>query len=86
MHIQSFRKWIKRVYHTEEDEMDCGAFLKWVPQYVDLEVAGENPDLIFPDAKQHLLQCDECYDLYLTLRDVAEMEEKQAVPELADQR
>jgi predicted anti-sigma-YlaC factor YlaD len=83
MHLKSFRSWLKRIYLTRDEELDCEQLLEILPQYVDLEVAGEPADQSLPDVEDHLTQCAECYDLYLTLRDVAALEKKRAAPELA---
>jgi predicted anti-sigma-YlaC factor YlaD len=84
MHLKPFRKWIRQIYLTPDEELDCEQFLDRIPQYVDLEVAGENADQQFPGVEQHLSQCAECYDLYLTLRDVAMLEQDETPRETAD--
>ncbi len=80
IHVESFRKLIRRIYNTQDEELDCDALLECLPQYVDLEVAGEDVD--FPEVNQHLAQCDACQDMYLTLREAASLESQEAVPEL----
>jgi predicted anti-sigma-YlaC factor YlaD len=84
-YLESFRKWVRRVYATWDKELDCDGFFKAIPKYVDMEVAGEKANLCFPEIEQHLGQCPECCDLYLTLRDVALLESqqvaRQATPE-----
>lgn len=88
MHLKSFRKWVRQIYATRDEELDCADFLQVVPQYVDLKVAGEDEKAgqHFPGVKHHLTQCQECYDLYLTLRDVAQLESQPIASELADLR
>ena len=82
VHIESFRKLIRRIYNTQDEELDCDALLERLPQYVDLEVAGEDVGRAVPEVNQHLAQCDACQDMYLTLRDAASLESQEAVPEL----
>ena len=74
MTIKSFRKWIRLIFGTQEEESDCEAFAKAIPQYVDLQVAGEPAEIRFPKVNHHLTQCSECCDLYHTLYDMAFME------------
>jgi len=74
MTIKSFRKWIRRIYGTQEEEFDCEAFARVIPQYVDMEVSGGQAEIHFPTAKHHMIQCSECCDLYRTLYDIALME------------
>jgi len=74
MTIKSFRKWIRLIFGTQEEEADCEAFARVIPQYVDLQVAGEQAEIRFPKVKHHLTQCSECCDLYHTLYDMAFME------------
>jgi predicted anti-sigma-YlaC factor YlaD len=84
MYLKSFRKWIRQIYVTRDEELDCDGFLEAVPRYVDMEVAGEEASQRLPDVKHHLGQCEECYDLYLTLRDIALLESQQIASELAN--
>ncbi len=81
MHLKAFRKWIRRVYATREEELDCEGLFNAIPAYVDWEIAGQDAEVHFPGVKHHLNQCAECYDLYLTLRDVAQLEHCQSVSE-----
>ncbi len=78
MYLKPFRKWIRRIYATQEEEFDCDAFAETIPRYIDAEVAGEPAELRFPGVKHHMTQCAECSDLYMTLRDVALLEARQS--------
>jgi hypothetical protein len=84
MHLKSFRKWIRQIYHTRDEELDCEQLLEAIPPYVDLEAAGEDAERQFPGIPNHLSQCAECYDMYVTLRDVALLEQHETAPEIAD--
>jgi hypothetical protein len=77
MTIKSFRKWIRRVYSTQEEEFDCEAFARVIPQYVDLQVSGGQAEIRFPKVKHHMTQCLECCDLYHTLYDIALIESRE---------
>jgi len=77
MTIRSFRKWIRSIYGTLEDELDCEAVARVMPRYVDLKVAGEQAEVSFPRVGQHLAQCSECCNLYHTLYDVALIESQE---------
>jgi len=81
MRLESFRRWIHRIYTTRDEELDCEGFSRLIPQYVDLQVLGKPADQHFPEVKHHLDQCRECNDLYMTLRDAAQTEVKQTAPE-----
>ena len=74
MHLTAFRKWIRNVYATQDEELDCDAVFQALPEYVDLKVAGEETSQRFADVELHLGQCAECYDLYVTVRDAALLE------------
>jgi len=77
MTIRSFRRWIRNIYNTLEDELDCEVVARVIPHYVDLKVAGEQPEGRFPKVRQHLAQCSECCDLYHTLYDIALVESQE---------
>ena len=77
MTIKSFRKWIRSIYGTLEDELDCEAVAQVIPRYVDFRVAGGQAEASFPKIKQHLVQCSECCDLYHALYDIALIESQE---------
>ena len=74
MRLKSFRKWVQQVYATQDEELDCSQLFDVMPQYVDLEIAGEETIPRYREVKQHLDQCAECHDLYVTVRDAACLE------------
>jgi hypothetical protein len=65
---------LRRVWATEDEEISCTECFDLVPQYVDLEVAGESPDKKVPRLRQHLDQCAACREEYETLRDLVRLE------------
>ena len=65
---------LRRVWATEDDEISCTECFDLVPQYVDLEVAGESPDKKVPRLRQHLDQCAACREEYEALRDLVRLE------------
>ena len=83
MHINTFRKWVRLVYSTQDAELDCNELFGSLPPYVDLDISGQQADERFPNVKHHLEQCADCFDLYLTLRDVVLLEHQQVTAELA---
>ncbi len=82
VYLESFRQWIRQVYATRDEELDCDEFYELVPRYVDMEVAGEDASRLFPNVTHHLEQCAECHDMYLALRDVVQLDAHEFVPEL----
>jgi hypothetical protein len=70
---------------NEDEELSCSA-CDLLPQYVDLEVAGEAPDSRFPLLPQHLQQCPVCRDEYVTLRELARLEAEGRSPSIDDLR
>ena len=77
MKLESFRAWIRKIYATRDDEMDCSDVFELIPQYVDTEVAGEDPKVRFPRVAHHLDQCSRCHDLYVGVLEAAEEEERE---------
>jgi predicted anti-sigma-YlaC factor YlaD len=84
MHLKPFRKWVRQIYATRDEELDCDQLFAAIAQYVEAKITGEEADLRFPEVKHHLDQCAECYDMHLTLRDVALLESQQVASKLAD--
>jgi predicted anti-sigma-YlaC factor YlaD len=85
VHFEWFRKWVRQIYTTQDEELDCDGCFEAIPEYVDMEVAGEKTNPRFPEVELHLRQCPQCYDLYLTLRDVALLESRQVAQQIAPQ-
>jgi predicted anti-sigma-YlaC factor YlaD len=81
MRLISFYDWIRRIYATKDDELDCDQLLELLPSYVDVEIAGEAPPPHLCEVERHLRQCPYCYDIYLGLRDAARAESECAVPQ-----
>ena len=81
MEFELFHQWIHQIYTTQDEELDCNELLDTIPQYVDVEIAGGATDPHFPGVETHLGHCPQCQDLYLTLREVALLENQQVVLE-----
>ncbi len=77
MKLASFREWIRQIYATRDDELDCHTVFELLPRYVDAEVAGADPGLQFPEVEHHLIQCSRCRDLYIGVLEAAELEEEE---------
>ena len=59
---------------TADEELSCSQCFELLPQYVDLEVAGDAPDRRIPLFRQHLEQCAVCREEYEILRELARLE------------
>ena len=74
MHLLSFHDWIRRIYATQNEELDCDQLLEVLPSYVDREVAVAERPQNATQIEQHLMQCPYCQEVYLALREVAMLE------------
>lgn len=77
MKLESFREWIREIYATRDDELDCYAVFELIPKYVDIAVRGGDPDFQFPQVARHLQQCSYCRDIYVGVLEAAELEKEQ---------
>ena len=77
---------LRLVVRTEDEELSCSVCFELLPQYVDLEVAGEAPDSRLPLFRQHLEQCPVCRDEYAILRELARLEAEGRSPSIDDLR
>ena len=75
-----FDSLLRRVWETEDEEISCTECFDLVPQYVDLEIAGEAADKKVPRLRQHLDQCVVCREEYETLRDFVRLEAEGRLP------
>ncbi len=79
MHMELFHEWVRQIYTTRDEELDCDGCLESVPQFVDMEIARKNGNPRFSQVEHHLSQCPHCRDFYLTLRDAALLESRLVV-------
>jgi predicted anti-sigma-YlaC factor YlaD len=77
---------VQLVARTRDEELSCSACFDLLPQYVDIEVAGEAPDLQLPLFRRHLEQCSVCREEYETLRELARLEAEGRSPSIDDLR
>lgn len=77
---------LRLVARTEDEELSCTACFELLPQYVDLEVSGESPDVRLPLFRHHLDQCTVCREEYETLRGLARLETEGRSPSIDDFR
>jgi predicted anti-sigma-YlaC factor YlaD len=71
---------------TEDEELSCSECFDLLPQYVDLEIAGQAPDSRLPIFQQHLEQCAVCREEYETVRELARLEAEGRSPSIDDLR
>jgi predicted anti-sigma-YlaC factor YlaD len=82
MNLCSFRNWIRRIYATRDNELDCDLVFDAIAPYVDAEIAGHDPAQRYPAVAHHLSQCPACTDLYLALREAAQAEQEEEAASL----
>lgn len=81
MEYSKFDSWIKKILATEDEEISCSECFKQVSDYVAWEVSGQPIQANLRKVKQHLDQCQACYDEYEILRDLVEMDvDRQSPP------
>ena len=80
MTTPDFDSLLRHIWETEDEEISCTECFDLVPQYVDLEIAGQASATTLPRLKQHLNQCGVCREEYETLRDLARLEAEGRLP------
>jgi anti-sigma factor RsiW len=60
---------ITRLLGPEGPEVTCEQCFELLDQYVDLEVAGQDPDAQLPGMRAHLEGCPACHEDHESLRD-----------------
>ena len=58
---------LRRLLGTGEPEIDCEVCLAELDRYVDLEIAGADPEVAVPGMRAHLLGCPACGEEYESL-------------------
>lgn len=82
MQRDMFRQWIRNIFATQEDEIDCGQLFEMLSQFVDMEISGEDAARLLPYVHQHLQQCPECEELHQVIHDIAHLEEEDKLPDI----
>jgi len=72
--LQQLYQWIRRIYKTQPQEVDCDALYEVLAHFVDLKISGEDVARLLPLVQQHLDQCPNCYELYEALEAVVRTE------------
>ena len=81
-----FERWLKNIYHTQEQEISCSECFDQASHFVDVELAGEDAAGRMPLLRQHLDQCATCREEYETLRDLRRLEQGGQLPSVDDLR
>jgi len=77
---------LRHIRETADEEISCTECFDLVPQYVDLELAGQASDTTLPRLRQHLDRCAVCREEYETLRDLMRLEAEGRLPSTDDLR
>lgn len=86
---RAFRRLLRNVELTQQEEIDCTTCLEQVPVYVDREVEGVDVAQEMPELHLHLALCGDCFEEYEALRDLVELDASGGLPDRAariDQR
>lgn len=84
MQKDRFERWLKNIYHTQEEEISCSECFDLVSHFVEVELSGEDAAGKMPQLKQHLDQCAACREEYETLRDLRRLENEGQLPSVDD--
>lgn len=68
MRTSRLRKWLERIYATQDVEISCSDCFNMITVYIERELAGEAVETQLPMVKQHLEQCQVCQEEYEVLR------------------
>jgi predicted anti-sigma-YlaC factor YlaD len=77
---------LRLVARTEDEELSCDECFDLLPQYVDLEVSREVPNVRLPLFRRHLEQCAVCREEYEIVRELTRLEAEGRPPAIDDLR
>lgn len=81
MEESQLRQLLRAIQMTRDVDIDCSTCLELVPIYVDRELAGVDVAQDMPAMHHHLALCEECREEYEALRDLAELDHGQGLPD-----
>lgn len=64
MTMADARRVLDQLLRTDPADVGCGQALAALHAYVELVVAGENPEAIYPGVSAHLRSCPPCGEDY----------------------
>ncbi len=70
-----WQKLLNTLSLTRERELTCNEAQDLMDSYVELELAGENPQIVLPEVSQHLRICPECREEHDALLKILKMDE-----------
>jgi len=70
-----WQKLLRTLSLTRERELTCNEAQDLMDSYAELELAGENPQVILPEVAQHLRICPECREEHDALLKILKMDE-----------
>ena len=68
MQSPGFKHMLGRLLGPANEEIGCDECFEQLDRYVDLEVAGHDPDTVLPGLRTHLHGCPACHEEYESLR------------------
>lgn len=80
---RAFRRLVRNIELTQEEEIDCTTCLERVPVYVERELAGAAVAEEMPELHLHLAQCGDCFEEYEALRDLVALDASGGLPDSA---
>jgi hypothetical protein len=75
-----FESWLRKVQHTQDEEISCTECFDLVATYVDLELSGQAPEDEMPQVRQHLGHCAACREEYEALHDLLRLGDEGGAP------
>jgi hypothetical protein len=79
-----WRRFLRQLDETQDDELSCSECFEQLSDYVDLELAGQPAAEHLPRLRQHLSQCRVCREEYVVLRELAQLTAAGELPGEAD--
>ncbi len=71
MERDEFRHLVESIFRAEEQELSCSRYFELLPRFVDLSLAGRDPEAILPEVGHHFRQCPECREVYEAVLEAA---------------
>ncbi len=71
MEPEQFHHLVESIFRAEEQELSCSRYFELLPRFVDLSLAGRDPEAVLPEIGHHFRQCPECREVYEAVLDAA---------------
>jgi hypothetical protein len=76
-----FKRVVESIIAAEDQPLTCELHRPSIPAYVEAKLDGRNVKLLYPELAEHLETCPDCYEEYMDLMQILDLERRRKLEE-----